>query len=96
MVWSISCVPVTTLIVLRFSASFTSFIVLDNDSKTRSFLALEIGAGYNFVSPIDSEMSIPDGGSARRYVDYSNRPWEYFDNLIITNLQSFICRSHGR
>lgn len=39
---------------LRFKASFASFVVLDNDNKTRSFLALEIGAGHDLVSPMDS------------------------------------------
>ena len=61
LVWSVPYVPVTALIVLRFSASFTSFMVLDNDSKTRSFLALEIGARYNLVSRIDPGLSTSDG-----------------------------------
>ena len=54
-------VLVTALIVLRFSASFTSFMVLDNDTNTRSFLALEVGAGYDLVSRVDPGLSTSDG-----------------------------------
>lgn len=34
----------------RFEGSFASFAILDNDEKTRSFLAVEIGAGHAEVS----------------------------------------------
>ena len=34
----------------RFTASFASFAILSNDEGTRSFLALEIGAGHAEVS----------------------------------------------
>lgn len=82
-------------VVLRFSASFTSFVVLDNDTKTRSFLAIEIGAGYHLVSRNESGLSTSDDGSVKRCANYSNQPWECFDNLIIMRTQGFICRLHG-
>lgn len=91
------CVWVTTLIliVLRFGASFASFIVLDNDSKTRSFLALEIGAGHNLVSPMDSDFSTSDGASARRCAHYLIQLLEIFNSSTITRIQGFMFHLHG-
>jgi len=36
----------------RFDASFAAFAVLNNDERTRSFLTVEIGAGYSEFSKL--------------------------------------------
>lgn len=88
-------VTTLTLIVLRFGASFASFIVLDNDSKTRSFLALEIGAGHNLVSPMDPALSTSNGASARRCAHYLIQLLEIFNSSAITRIQGFMFHLHG-
>lgn len=44
---------------LRFTISFAAFAILTNDAKTRSFLALEIGAGHAQVCRGVSRLALP-------------------------------------
>jgi U6 snRNA phosphodiesterase len=48
--------PVHSYHLHRFTASFASFASLDNDERTRTFLAMEIGAGHTEVCDTCSDM----------------------------------------